>query len=188
MVSHIIILTLASLWIIFTFISTRSRYQRIAANESENATFMPPPSSLQQQHQKQTTTTSHRTDQPNKTRPPHLYRNWNMSTTPIVIEQYKLLFFTTEKIGSTVLKQLLRRMMGYTNYDYQGEGIPHVSPQNGLSYITDYDLEDATHMMMGGDWTRAMFVRDPKERALSAFCKFFTHLTSLYGYIVDAAV
>jgi hypothetical protein len=31
-----------------------------------------------------------------------LYRKYNISTTPIVIEKYKLLFFCTEKIGSTV--------------------------------------------------------------------------------------
>lgn len=31
-----------------------------------------------------------------------LYRKYNMSLTPIVIEKYKLLFFTIEKTGSTV--------------------------------------------------------------------------------------
>ncbi|KAL7540133.1 hypothetical protein ACHAXR_009882 [Thalassiosira sp. AJA248-18] len=98
-----------------------------------------------------------------------LYKKYNISTTPYVIERYKLLLFTTEKIGSTVLKQLLRRMMNYTNYDYHGQGIPHVSPQNGLRVLTDYTINEANEMMVSDEWVRAMFVRDPKERALSGY-------------------
>ena len=129
-----------------------------------------------------------------------LYARYNMSTTPYVIEHYKLLFFTTEKIGSTVsynnnkrsqhslapkqyhhfectnkkqvLKQLMRRMMNHTDYWYHGGGIPHQSPKNGLRVLTDYGLEKANEMMISDEWVRAMFVRDPKERALSGYCEF----------------
>ena len=99
-----------------------------------------------------------------------IMKKHNSSTTPIVIEEYKLLFFTVEKIGSTVLKQLMRRMMHYENYDeHSGTGIPHMWPKNGLKYIHQYTLEEANEMMTSPKWTRAMFVRDPKERSLSAF-------------------
>ncbi|KAL7516409.1 hypothetical protein ACHAWX_001430 [Stephanocyclus meneghinianus] len=92
-----------------------------------------------------------------------------MSTTPIVLESHKLLLFTIEKVGSTVLRQLMRRMMGYADYDFHGGGIPHVFPKNGLRYLHQYTLEEAQHMMVSDEWVRAMFVRDPKERALSGF-------------------
>lgn len=92
-----------------------------------------------------------------------------MSTTPIVLKQHKLLLFTCEKVGSTVLRQLARRMMNYSNYDYHGNGIPHVMGKNGLEYLHQFSIKEAQHMLTSEDWTRAMFVRDPKERALSGF-------------------
>ena len=98
-----------------------------------------------------------------------IYRKYNISTTPIVIEEYKLVFFTCEKIGSTVIRQLLRRMMGFDNYAYHGGGIPHIYPKNGLTPLHKFPLEKANEMMTSDEWTRAMFMRDPKERALSGF-------------------
>jgi hypothetical protein len=38
---------------------------------------------------------------------------------PIVIEKYKLIFFTLPKCGCTVWKQLFRRMMGYSDWSTQ---------------------------------------------------------------------
>eukprot|EP00804_Cyclotella_cryptica_P026537 CCRYP_015381-RA/>CCRYP_015381-RA protein AED:0.03 eAED:0.03 QI:83/1/1/1/1/1/2/889/212 len=96
-----------------------------------------------------------------------LYHHYNMSTTPIVLESHKLLLFTIEKVGSTVLRQLMRRMMGHDDYDFHGGGIPHVFPKNGLRYLHQYSLEEAREMLVSDEWVRAMFVRDPKERALS---------------------
>ena len=66
----------------------------------------------------------------------------------------------------------MRRMMGYENYYHHGGGIPHNAIKSGLNVLTDYRLEDANEMMTSENWTRAMFVRDPKERALSAFCEW----------------
>ena len=65
----------------------------------------------------------------------------------------------------------MRRMMGYPNYRYHGGGIPHQSPKNGLKVLSNYTLEVANNMLTNDKWTRAMFVRDPKERALSAYCE-----------------
>ena len=98
-----------------------------------------------------------------------IYAKFNMSTTPIVVEKYKLLLFTTEKIGSTALKQLCRRIMGETDYDSHSGGHPHVWPQNGLKYLNTFPIDKANEMVSSDEWTRAMFVRDPKERLLSGY-------------------
>lgn len=104
-----------------------------------------------------------------------LYHHYNMSTTPIVLKQHKLILFTCEKVGSTVLRQLARRMMNYTDYDYHGEGIPHVIGRNGLEYLHQMKIEEAERALTSDDWTKAMFVRDPKERALSGFLMWRPH-------------
>jgi Sulfotransferase family len=96
--------------------------------------------------------------------------NWDGA--PVVIEKYKLLFFTTPKVGCTVWKQLFRRMMNVSNYmeeDHYGTVQPHNPKVNGLKYLYHYDPTTASAMMSDPTWTRAIFVRDPKERFLSAY-------------------
>lgn len=89
---------------------------------------------------------------------------------PVVLERYKLIFFTSAKIGCTVWKQLFRRIMGMDDWqDVRGAAIPHDPKYNGLKYLFDYTPQEATHMMTSSEWTRAVFVRDPKERLLSAY-------------------
>jgi len=90
---------------------------------------------------------------------------------PVVIEEYKLIFFTVAKVGCTVWKQLFRRMMGYQDWMSQDPvlGLPHNPETNGLKYLYDYTPEQASIMMTSPEWTRAMMVRDPKQRFLSAF-------------------
>ena len=90
---------------------------------------------------------------------------------PIVIESHKLIFFSIPKVGCTVWKQLFRRMMGFsdwTSQDYETFQ-PHNPEVNGLKYLYNYSLEDASLMMTSPEWTRAMMVRNPKTRFLSAF-------------------
>ena len=101
---------------------------------------------------------------------------------PIVIEEYKLLFFTIPKVGCTVFKQLFRRMMGYEDWYVQKDPwIPHQPGRNGLKYLNKYPLEKANHMMISPEWTRAIFLRDPKERVLSAYLDKVTIDTELRG-------
>jgi Sulfotransferase family len=100
------------------------------------------------------------------------YTNWNGP--PIVIEEYKLLFFTIPKNGCTVWKILFRRMMHYSNWnnftiETQDDDAYHRPRRNGLRYLSDYPLHNATEMMTSSEWTRAIFVRDPKERFVSAY-------------------
>jgi len=71
--------------------------------------------------------------------------------TPIVLEKYKLVLFTNPKCGSTVLKQLMRRMMGhaddYFEHRWGRGGLPHKWPANGLNYTAQYPIERVNEMM-----------------------------------------
>jgi len=91
---------------------------------------------------------------------------------PIVLEEYNLIFFTIPKVACSEWKRLFRRMMGYkdTKYDI------HDPSKNGLKYIYHYNAKQIQEMMTSNEWTRAVFVREPKERVLSGFLdKFVTH-------------
>jgi hypothetical protein len=99
----------------------------------------------------------------------YLRGDWDGS--PVVLEEYKLIFFTSAKVGCTVWKQLFRRIMG--ERDWRAEATRDLLPWNpdinGLKYLYDYDRETASHMMTSPEYTRAIFIRDPKERLLSAY-------------------
>lgn len=90
---------------------------------------------------------------------------------PIVLESHKLVFFSIPKVGCTVWKQLFRRMMGYKDWQSQDstKNLPHDPSTNGLKYLYDFGLEQANEIMTSPEWTRAIMVRDPKIRFLSAF-------------------
>lgn len=88
----------------------------------------------------------------------------------IVVEEFKLVFFTQGKVACTVFKQLFRRMMHLEDWMVHKEPhIPHNPARNGLTYLYHYKAMDALTILTSPDWTRAMFVRDPKERTLSAY-------------------
>ena len=57
-------------------------------------------------------------------------------------------------------------MMGYSDWRTKS---PHSASTNGLRLLHHYSLEEANTMMTHPNWTRAIFVREPKERFLSAF-------------------
>jgi len=90
---------------------------------------------------------------------------------PFVLEEYKLVFFTIPKDACSEWKLLFRRMLGLPDMDLKPheEKILHNPSYNGLTYITDYTMEAAQEMLTSEEWTRAVFVREPKERILSAF-------------------
>jgi Sulfotransferase family len=110
----------------------------------------------------------------------YIYRSGAWDGPPVVIEEFKLIFFTIPKVGCSVWKMLFRRMMHYENWKSDHFKLPgiagtlitgdkHNPRTNGLRYLSDYDLETASTMMTSPEWTRAIFVRDPKERFVSAF-------------------
>ena len=45
----------------------------------------------------------------------------------------------------------------------------HDPKHNKLSYLSDFPIEDAENMLKSKEWTKAIFVRNPKPRLLSAF-------------------
>jgi Sulfotransferase family len=115
------------------------------------------------------------------------YRDHDISwdSSPIVIESHKLIFFTIPKVGCTVWKQLFRRMMGHADWSSQDDqrGLPHNPATNGLVYLSDLDLDRANHIMKSPDWTRAIMVRDPKQRLLSAFLD--KSVRNFHQHIID---
>ena len=98
-----------------------------------------------------------------------IYQQLPGESAPIVIEEFKLIFFAQAKVACTTWKMLFRRMMGHDDWRSVTQGLPHVPSKNGLRYLYNYNLTYANHIMTSSDWTRAMFVRDPKERFLSAY-------------------
>ena len=85
---------------------------------------------------------------------------------PIVIESHKLLFFTVPKNACSTFKKLFRRMMGYKNWLIASAHDPET---NGLKYLGQYPPDMQKEFMTSSDWTRAIFLRDPMERTLSAY-------------------
>ena len=95
-------------------------------------------------------------------------RGWRGAGGPFVVESHKLIFFSFPKVACTVWKQLFRRMEGYDVWIGKKAKI-HDPLFNGLKYLTQYSLENATRIMNDPAYTKAAFVRDPKDRFLSAF-------------------
>lgn len=92
---------------------------------------------------------------------------------PIVDEEHNLIFFTVPKVACTTFKFLFRRIAGVEDWDFQdgadAKNLPHNPRFNNLKYLYHYSLEEASTMMTDPSWTKAIFVRDPKTRFLSAF-------------------
>ena len=99
----------------------------------------------------------------------YIYREGTWDGAPIVIPEYKLLFFSIPKVGCTVFKQLFRRIAGCQDWRQTRGGLPHDPTVNDLKYLYHYSKEDAFHILTSEEWTRAIFVRDPKARVLSAY-------------------
>jgi len=91
---------------------------------------------------------------------------------PVVIEKYKLIFFPIAKVGCTSFLMLARRMAGFSNYKelfLNGTSIVHNKQKSGLLYMYDYSQEKQKEFLTSDEWVKAVFIRDPKERFLSAW-------------------
>eukprot|EP00934_Nitzschia_sp_Nitz4_P007489 Nitzschia sp. Nitz4//scaffold50_size126154//17706//18671//NITZ4_003671-RA/size126154-processed-gene-0.29-mRNA-1//1//CDS//3329553656//7479//frame0 len=100
-----------------------------------------------------------------------IYRSGGWDSSPIVLEEYRLIFFSVPKVACTTFKQLFRKVKGFENWQSQNPNqmLPHNPKTNGLTYLSDYSTKKATRMMNSPNYTRAIFVRDPKSRVLSAW-------------------
>lgn len=86
---------------------------------------------------------------------------------PIVLPKYKLIFFWNEKVACSYWKRLFQYLQGMRhsiNMYYI-----HTPGSNKLKYLKDFKSEDVTLMMYDKQWTKATFVREPRERTLSAY-------------------
>jgi hypothetical protein len=64
----------------------------------------------------------------------------------------------------------------------------HNPSTNGLKYLQAFSPRDATKMMRDPSWTRAIFLREPKQRFLSAYLdKVYAFLACVvFGYFMGA--
>ena len=61
------------------------------------------------------------------------------------------------------------RMIYNRTYASHQEGRVHEHAVSQLKLLRHYSVQQATHMMTSPDWTRAIFLRDPLERFVSAY-------------------
>lgn len=97
----------------------------------------------------------------------HSVPSWDND--PIVLQSHKILFFAVPKVACTVFKQLFRRIMGFPGWRREDHIQPHDPRRNRLKYLGQFSKEQQHEFMTSPNWTRAIFVRDPLERALSAY-------------------
>jgi len=100
-----------------------------------------------------------------------IFKRVEWDNDPIVIESHKLLFFTIPKNSCSDFKMLFRRMMGFSDWKTVGskEEKLHNPWKNGLKYLGSFPKQKQAEFMSSPEWTRAIFVRDPRERVLSAY-------------------
>jgi len=99
---------------------------------------------------------------------------------PVVIEEFKFVFFPFPKVGSSYWKRLLRNMTRLPDIPERYLLPPLFKllldpATNNLTTLDHFSLKKAQHIMTDSEWTRATFVRDPKERILSAYMNKFVH-------------
>ena len=74
---------------------------------------------------------------------------------------------------------MITKLMGRTDVGVKQVHTPSVT--NFVNLHT-YSKKDVQHMMTSDEWTKAVFVRDPKERVLSAFLEKFVGFRGWYVY------
>lgn len=89
------------------------------------------------------------------------------SSSPIVVPKYKLIFFWNEKSGCAYWKRLFQHIQGIHLKNVTN---PIHSPENnGLIFLKDFHDTDVIRMMYDDSWIKAVFVREPRQRILSAY-------------------
>jgi hypothetical protein len=93
----------------------------------------------------------------------YIYSNQDFDSSPIVLEDYKLVFFPIEGNEGATWRRLFRRMLGAEDWKDTTKQF------QGLTYLSDFDQDKATEIMTSPEYTRAMIVQDPKTRLLSIY-------------------
>ena len=95
----------------------------------------------------------------------YIYSKQDFDSSPIVLQDKRLVFFPIEGNGASTWRQLFRRILGF--HDWKNE----TQQFQGLTYLYDFDQETANEIMTGGNYTRAIIVQDPKTRLLTNYMK-----------------
>lgn len=91
----------------------------------------------------------------------------DMAHHTLVSHEHQLVLFTIPKVGSTELIKLMRRMTGAA--DWQED--PHYQPDR--PFLRDLGLHRVQAILSDSSWTKAVVLRDPAERLLSAYLDKF---------------
>lgn len=81
----------------------------------------------------------------------------------LVNERHRLVLFTIPKVCCTQLIKLMRRMNGSTNW----RDNPHYTSDR--PFLNKLGLERVEKIVNDSSWTKALLLRDPAERLLSAY-------------------
>jgi len=87
----------------------------------------------------------------------------------IVVEEYKFIFFPIAKNACTEWRKLLYQMVNHKEFKGSLQGGIHNPENNNLTMLCRYNALTATKLLTQPDWTRAVFLREPKERILSSY-------------------
>jgi hypothetical protein len=93
----------------------------------------------------------------------------------LVSTRFRLVLFTIPKVGCTELIKLMRRMAGASDW----ADVPHYKPDRPL--LSELSLERATEILEDESWTKAVVLRDPAERLLSAYLDKFMYSPQSYA-------
>ena len=102
-----------------------------------------------------------------------LIYNGRRNTVPLVIQEYNLIFFLQAKVASTEMVRFFMRLENKTEWC---NATIHANVKGTMTLLSDYSLDEAQSMMIDPKWKKAMFVRNPKPRILSAFLNRFVVL------------
>lgn len=88
-------------------------------------------------------------------------------TCPIVLPSYKLIFFYNQKSASTYWRYLLHYIQNISTV--RKPFILQDPKKSGFTFLRDFNATEITYMMYSKNWTKATFVREPRERLLSLY-------------------
>lgn len=95
------------------------------------------------------------------------------NTVPMVNEEFKVVFFQVAKAASSEWTRFFARLAGNPSWCAH---YVHDNEVNGIKRLNDFSKKEAQKIMTDPTWTKAIFVRNPKTRLLSAFLdKFIAH-------------
>jgi hypothetical protein len=84
----------------------------------------------------------------------------------VILRRYRLVFCPVPKVACSSWKRTIRRAMGFEDWE---DTDPHDRRRNGLVYLNRASRSQRTALLVRPDYVRALFVRNPWTRVVSAF-------------------